>query len=760
MNGMKGFLLCVALLCLALVLTAQTPQWGWAVNVVGNSNNYSESIATDDYGNQYITGSFTDTAVFGPISLTSISSSDLFIAKLDANGNWLWANRAGGVGSDSGRGISVDSEGNIYVTGNFAGEAVFGPLVLVSSGLEDVFVAKLDTNGNWLWAQQAGSPANDNAFDICVDSQGSSYVTGYIKGNAIFGDETLICQEYRESIFVAKLGQTGEWIWARNTIGTSSSNQGHGIACDNNGSVYVTGDLSGTTEFGSITITGLDGIFVAKLDSSGNWLWASGASSTDGSTNGDDISLDINGNIYVTGWLYRTAVFGSTTVVGGNHDNALIAKLNNDGEWQWAKASTMTSARSHGIFTDGTGNSYCVGYFTNTICLGPYQLTSLGSGDIFVTMLDTVGNWKWAYSAGGSGYNACYAIDVDPYGNCYVVGLNYEYQSMFFGDITITNGAGNDVFVAKLNPPNPRAFFTANITEGLEPLTVQFTDASIIGAGPIIAWLWDFGDGNQSVLPNPSHTYLDSGVYTVSLSVVNYLGLTGYRVVDDYISVYEPFREISLLSSTSVNFGTIIVDTESDYQAITFSNTGNVDLTISDFHFVSTQQHFEFMDPFRNLMLSPGEIDSVMVRFVPQTVGALSDTLYIVSDAENNPLLKVNLMGTGIHVPPCAPENPIATMDGNNVVLSWDPVTQTIFNTPVTPDYYLIFHSIDPFGQFTFLGATNGLQYIHPMVGAFQSRMFYHVLAYKYYGRGVFDPACLVQGMTEAEVLEIMAKPR
>lgn len=279
---------------------------------------------------------------------------------------------------------------------------------------------------------------------------------------------------------------------------------------------------------------------------------------------------------------------------------------------------------------------------------------------------------------------------------------------------------------------------------------------STSGQYPIISWLWSFGDGGSSTQQNPIHTYTTSGIYTVSLMVTNQNDQTATLVRPDYITVIERLYSLELTSNETLNFGSVYLGQQSEYQAISFANTGNVDLNLCDIHFLSEPLHFEFLDPFRDLILPPGEADSILVRFTPQTVGTLSDTLFIVNDSANNPLLKVGLNGTGQYVPPKAPENVIVVMDGNNALISWDAVTQDIFGVPITPDFYYIFNSQDPYGSFTFRYATTGLQYTHPMISYFQPRMFYKIIAYKNYGRGGSDISSLglEPGMTEAEVTE------
>ena len=145
----KTFLLFILAIC-SVALFAQNEDWIWANQAGGTNDDTGYSIAVDANGNSYVTGSFFGSATFGTTTLTSSGYEDIFVAKMDNNGNWLWANKAGGTNWDYGYGIAVDANGNSYVTGYFWGNATFGTTTLTSSGQYDIFVAKMDSNGNWL----------------------------------------------------------------------------------------------------------------------------------------------------------------------------------------------------------------------------------------------------------------------------------------------------------------------------------------------------------------------------------------------------------------------------------------------------------------------------------------------------------------------------------------------------------------------------------------------------------------------------------
>jgi hypothetical protein len=167
-----------------------------------------------------VTGSFQGTATFGSTTLTSAGSYDAFVAKIDASGTYLWATKAGGTATDEGSGISTLSDGSAIVTGSFSGTATFGSTTLTSAGSQDVFVAKIDAAGAYVWATQAGGVSTDQGRGVSTVSDGSAIVTGYFQGTATFGSTTLTSAGSSD-VFVAKIDASGTYVWATKAGGTS-----------------------------------------------------------------------------------------------------------------------------------------------------------------------------------------------------------------------------------------------------------------------------------------------------------------------------------------------------------------------------------------------------------------------------------------------------------------------------------------------------------------------------------------------------------
>gem|GEM_PF-702284 len=530
---MKKTSLVLVFLFIVVYAFAQAPDWQWAAQAGGISDDSGHSITIDDSGNSYVIGKFENTATFGSYSLTSYGGMDIFIAKSDANGNWQWATKAGGTAHEQGNGITIDNAGNTYVTGCFRGTSTFGSYSLTCIGGMDIFIAKIDVNGNWQWVSQAGGTNldYDSGYGITIDNAGNSYITGNFQGTTTFGSFSLTSIGLSD-IFVAKIDASGNWQWA-SQAGGSINDSGYGITMDSAGYCYVTGYFNNTASFGSNAISSIGGtdIFVAKIDANGNWQWATNAGSTYNDY-GYGITIDSAGNNYVTGDFRLTASFDSYNLTSIGWTDIFVAKIDDSGNWQWAsQAGGFDYDYGYGITIDNSGNSYVTGEFESSATFGSYAIISNGYSDIFLAKMDASGNWLWAAKAGSTYWDESKAIAVDNSGFCYVTG-NFQ-DTVNFSSYSLTSIGGSDIFVAKLIPLT--ADFTADITSGIDQLTVNFTDLSTFNS---TSWEWDFNyDGTiDSYSQNPTWTYNEPGAYTVSLSASDG-SISDTETKSDYINV-------------------------------------------------------------------------------------------------------------------------------------------------------------------------------------------------------------------------------
>ncbi|MCM0590284.1 MAG: SBBP repeat-containing protein [Gloeotrichia echinulata DEX184] len=350
----------------------------WAQKLGGTLTDVGVGIAADAAGNSYVTGFFSGTASFGSTSLTSAGDSDAFVTKLDTNGNVLWAQNFGGTLSDQGWGVTVDSTGNIYGTGTFSGTASFGSTTLTSAGDSDAFITKLDTNGNVLWAQNFGGTSADKGVGITSDGAGNTYATGTFSGTASFGSTTLTSAGDSDA-FITKLDSTGNFLWAQK-LGGTFADSGFGITVDRAGNTYVSGVFRDTASFGSTSLTsaGDSDAFVAKLDANGNVVWAKkfGGSGVD---EGTGIVADGSGNINFTGVFSGTASFDGITLTSVGDADAFNVTLDSNGNILSVSSSGNTSLDlGVGIATDGVGSIYSTGVVSDTASFSNTSLTSTG----------------------------------------------------------------------------------------------------------------------------------------------------------------------------------------------------------------------------------------------------------------------------------------------------------------------------------------------------------------------------------------------
>ena len=116
---------------------------------------------------------------------------DPWIGKVDSNGNWQWVRSVGTSAWSGTQAVATDAQGNSYVTGFIYGSATFGSTTVGGAGWYDAFLAKIDTNGNWLWAKSVGGSSSDFGRAVCVDDQGNVYWTGDFVGSVNIGGTTL-----------------------------------------------------------------------------------------------------------------------------------------------------------------------------------------------------------------------------------------------------------------------------------------------------------------------------------------------------------------------------------------------------------------------------------------------------------------------------------------------------------------------------------------------------------------------------------------
>jgi len=365
-------------------------------------------IVVDAAGNVYTAGTFAGTVDFDPgagvFNLISAGFRDIFVSKLDAAGNFVWAKQMGGPGlADDARGytIAIDGSGNIYTTGTFGGTVDFDPgtgvFNLSSADAEDIFVSKLDAAGNFVWAKQMSGIGDGAGFSIAVGASGNVYTTGDFSGTVDFdpGAGVFNLSSAGADIFVSKLDAAGNFAWAKQ-MGGISDNVGFSIAVDASENVYTTGYFSGTVDFDpgvcmfNLNSAGAGDIFVSKLDAAGNFAWAKQMGGSGGDL-ANSIAVDVSGNVFTTGYFSGIVDFDPGTG---------IYNLSSFGEYDIFvhKMSPCTNSTSS-IITVTACNTYTLNCETYTSSGVYRQILSNAAGcDSIVTLNLTIGNSNSAFN--------------------------------------------------------------------------------------------------------------------------------------------------------------------------------------------------------------------------------------------------------------------------------------------------------------------------------------------------------------------------
>ncbi len=455
----------------------------WAKSVGGSSADTALATVVDSSGNSYTTGYFTGTADLDPSSkvrnIASKGAGDIYILKLNSSGNYLWARRFGGTNDEHANAITLDANGNIYMTGYFNGTVDFdsGDSVynLTTSGnTAHAFVLKLNPNGQFIWAKNmGGSNSWTVGNSIAVDANGNVYTKGVFAGTSDFdpnaGAANLTApggQTYIDQVYISKLDSNGNYVWAK-SLGANLWDTGYSLALDSNANIYSTGYFEGTVDFdpgagtANLTSAGSDEIYVSKLDTNGDYVWAKQFAGT-GSDVGMGIKLDSSNNVYTTGYFNGTVDFdpgtdtANLTSAGGK--DVFIAKLDSNGDYVWAKNMGGTGddqTMQNAIYVAASGLVYTTGYFNGTADFDPNSgtnnLTSAGGKDVFISTLDSSGALVSAIGVGDTGNDQGNAINVDSSQKFYVSGQFEGTVDFAPGSTTrnLTSNGGIDAFVAK-----------------------------------------------------------------------------------------------------------------------------------------------------------------------------------------------------------------------------------------------------------------------------------------------------------------------
>ena len=405
--------------------------------------------------------------------------------------NTEWAVSLGGPNSDKGISIGTDSLGFIYASGYFNTSATFGAITLTNSPAsgnnKEVFIVKMDSVGNVLWAiaggDQTGGCCDDRALGMHVTPDGYVYVTGTFWSSFNIGSCSVSNGNSHDSSLLTKIDPNGNCVWARSFGANAGAGSGpncpypiydaddhsYDVKVDGDGFIYITGFFSGiSADFDAITLNNPNWGstcaplgYVAKLDDNGDFIWAhkfDGIKDQRGSRD-NRIAIDNFSNVYVVGGFENTGNYGSIALTSIGEWDAFIFKMDKDGNFLWAKSvGSNKTDRANGIAIDYCDNVYVAGEYRNKMVFsganasnGTDTLSHNKKRDVFVAKITTNGDWVWAKRARSEGTDKPYQMSVDEDMQVYLAGVAGD-SLRFDSNLFLSTGDTSDVaFVAQLD---------------------------------------------------------------------------------------------------------------------------------------------------------------------------------------------------------------------------------------------------------------------------------------------------------------------
>jgi PKD repeat protein len=550
----------------------------WTHQFGTSESDYGLDVVSDDAGNVYTIGETRGTMS----GQTSSGYADVFLVKHSANGNEVWTRQFGTASEDSGRGITIDDQNNILVTGftlgSFSGSTNFGGY--------DVFVRKLDAHGYELWTQQFGTATEDYGRGITVDSSENIYIIGSTWG-------ALLDQKHRgkNDIFVRKYSSSGLHVWTKQ-LGSLSEDYGWDVTSDNS-SIYLTGWTQGALpgKFkGGVT----DG-YIVKFDQnlihshlrtyepqdplpvhvSGQYGYFALVQIDMPYAINNVIASSVTVKVFDIEWSNEGRAFingygpASIPISGDQHYS--VYEIDFPSKWLNTGTNEVRLEYSNSTSTWG----YTITQLTLTVLYeseptlqpeanagGPYtgvEGTTLSvNGSASIDPDGNIISYSWDFGDGHTGSGAF---------------LNHIYEHDGTYNVTLTveddHGATHShTTSAIIADTKPVAAFSVSPLQGDAPLTVTFTDASTSHDG-IISWLWDFGDNATSDQQHPIYTYEHPGFYNIILRIIEADGDIHETMLVNVINVSSAYVDVTPPTALV----TINIDAPDPTQTIVFSVT-------------------------------------------------------------------------------------------------------------------------------------------------------------------------------------------
>lgn len=379
-----------------------------------------------------------------------------------------WMLSAGGVSYEHGFSVAADEAGNVYMCGSFSYSIDIDPgagvHTLNTYGGSDYFIAKFTVDGGLIWAKSGGGSSNEFARTLAYRN-GHLYLGTQVSDTSFIdlGDTSVMVAEH--DIMIEQMDTAGNTNWLR-FIDSDLGGEASGMAIDGSGNIYTVGYFYAATDFDpgpgtfSITSTGSGDAFILKLDSLGNFLWASSFQSTSYGY-GMNVACDTNDNVIVVGEYQGSTDLdpssGTLMSTSEGLGDIFISKLDSSGNFIWGKSIGGDQHDSpDAVCANSDSQIYVVGSFREDVDFDPGPTDSIISAvgtnsDAFILKLADNGDFEWAKTFGNFNQDFAHDIDIDTNDNIYITG-RFAQTIDFDPGIGVQNltAQATDMFILKL----------------------------------------------------------------------------------------------------------------------------------------------------------------------------------------------------------------------------------------------------------------------------------------------------------------------
>lgn len=364
--------------------------------------------------------------------------------------SWLWTTQIGSNNNIETEAVTIDNDQNIITFSELSGTTTVGTSVLTAISSKDLLIIKSNKYGKLLWVKQIGNSLIDDPKNVYIDKYNNIFITGSFEGTLNFGSSSITSIDGKDA-FLAKYDKDGNEVWAKNIGGGSGIQKGRAIISDGN-NLFVTGFFKDENIIESDTLSGngVKNYFLLKLDNLGNLL---SVSKIEHRTNDDYILLNnlkyLNGNLYLSGYFTDTLSCQGTTVVNKGNRDIVLLKFNPNGDLIWIKNYGGNSIAECWGMDVDDNYIYLSGHYIDSLKIDDIDLSTIDGTDIFVTKIDENGIAQWARTAGSSENNSSLGLCVSN-NKIYITG---KFSGNFnWGTNTVSIPSGNyDPYVGVIN---------------------------------------------------------------------------------------------------------------------------------------------------------------------------------------------------------------------------------------------------------------------------------------------------------------------